>query len=258
LNTYKITPKIFALTVAWLLSACSSVGNDETANMSADKLYAQAKEEANDGSQEKAIKLYERLEGRAAGTLLGQTAQLERAYLLYKAQQNAEALALIGRFLKLHPTSKAIDYALYLQGLANFNDNLGVLGKWTKHDLSERDQQAARDSYQSFKSLTEQYPQSKYTPDAQLRMKYILNTLAAYEVHVARYYFKRGAYLAAANRAQQAVQEFQSTPATEEALSLMVQSYDRLGLVQLRDDAARVLRQNFPNSKWVRPEPSKS
>ena len=98
------------------------------------------------------------------------------------------------------------------------------------------------------RQLVEQFPQSTYADDARTRMSYIVNTLAAYEVHVARYYLRRGAYVAAANRAQQAVQEFQRSPSTEEALVIMVQSYDRLGLTQLRDDADRVLQTNFPAS----------
>jgi outer membrane protein assembly factor BamD len=208
-----------------------------------------SKSEAAAGSYDKAIKLYERLEGRAAGTVLAQQAQLERAFLLWKTNEKAQALSTLERFIKLHPTSPALDYALYLQGLVNFNDNLGILGGMTNQDLSERDQQASRDAWQSFRQLVEQFPQSGYAEDARLRMNYIVNALAAYEVHVARYYFRRGAYLAAANRARQTLQEFQQSPSTEEALYIMMQSYDRLGLTQLRDDAARVLAASFPNSK---------
>src|SRR6185369_9243128 len=211
-------------------------------------LYSEAKQEAENGGYECAAKLYERLEGRASGTLLSQQAQLERAYVLYRSGEKAQSLQVLERFIKLHPTSPAIDYALYLQGIVNFNDNLGILGNISRQDLSERDQQASRDAFQSFKQLVEQYPQSRYADDAQLRMNYITNSLAAYEVHVARYYFRRGAFVAAANRAQQAVQEFQQSPSTEEALFIMTRSYDKLGLVQLRDDAQRVLRQNFPQS----------
>jgi len=239
-----------ALTAS-VLVACGSTPTDDTAGMSTEKLYSEARDEVEAGSFERAIKLYERLEGRASGTLLGQQAQLERAYLLYRTGEKAQALSVVERFMKLHPTSPAFDYALYLQGVINFNDNLGLFGRLAKQDLSERDQQASRDSYQSFKQLVEQFPQSKYADDAVVRMRYIVNSLAAYEVHVARYYFRRSAYIAAANRAQQAIQEFQTSPSTEEALSLMAQSYDRLGLVELRDDAARVLRQNFPNSTFL-------
>ncbi len=237
-----------ALTVTAWLSGCSSTPKDETSAWTPEKLYSEAREEAAAGNYERAAKLFERLEGRAAGTIVAQQAQLERAHVLYKTNEKAQALTVLERFIKLHPTSPALDYALYLQGLVNFNDNLGILGNLSRQDLSERDQQASRDSYQSFKQLTEQFPQSRYAEDARVRMNYIVNSLAAYEVHVARYYYRRGAYVAAANRAQQAVQEFQQSPSAEEALFLMVQSYDKLGLTDLRDDASRVLRKNFPDS----------
>jgi outer membrane protein assembly factor BamD len=236
---------------ALLLAGCANAPKDETAAWNADKLYAEAKDELSSGAYDKAAKLFERLEGRAAGTLLGQQAQIDRAYTMYRSGDKAQALSILERFMKLHPTSPAMDYALYLQGLVNFNDNLGILGNLSRQELSERDQQASRDSYQSFKQLVEQQPQSKYVPDARLRMNYIVNALAAYELHVARYYYRRGAYLAAANRAQQAIQEFQQSPSAEEALFLMMKSYDRLGLTQLRDDTDRVLRKSFPNSSYL-------
>jgi outer membrane protein assembly factor BamD len=239
------------LSALFLLSACGTTAKDNTANLSAEKLYAQAREEADSGSNEQAIKLYERVEGRAAGGLLGQQAQLQRAYLLYRSDERAEALAIVERFLKLHPTSPGADYAFYLQGLIHFNDNLGFFGKLAKRDLSERDQQASRDAYQAFKQLVELYPESKYAADAQARMAYIVGSLAKYELHVANYYFKRGAFIASANRAQQVVQEFGHTSAAEDALGIMVQSYHRLGLTQLRDDATRVLEKNFPNSRLL-------
>jgi outer membrane protein assembly factor BamD len=244
-------PLLPALVLTVLLSACGSTSKDETAGMSVDKLYAEAKDEAANGGYERAAKLYEKLEGRAAGTVLAQQAQLELAFVYYKSGEKAQALSVLDRFMKLHPASPAFDYALYLKGLINFNDNLGLFGSISRQDLSERDQQASRDSYQSFKQLTERFPQSQYAPDAQLRMNYIVNSLAAYDVHVARYYFRRGAYVAAANRAQKAVQEFQQSPSIEEALYIMAQSYDRLGLVPLRDDTERVLLKNFPESAFI-------
>ena len=234
--------------VAALLSGCEGGGRDDTSRWPPERLYSEAKEEAASGNYEKAVKLLERLEGRAAGSMLAQQAELERAYYLWKSGEKAQALSGLERFIKLHPTSPALDYAYYLQGLVNFNDNLGLLGNLASQDLSERDQQASRDSYQSFRQLTEQFPQSQYAEDARLRMNYIVNSLAAYEVHVARYYLRRGAYVAAANRAQQAVQEFQRSPSTEEALIILAQSYDKLGMTELRDDAVRVLQTNFPNA----------
>jgi outer membrane protein assembly factor BamD len=230
------------------LAGCGSTPKDTEAQWSAERLYAEAKEEAAAGNFERAGKLYERLEGRASGTALAQQAQIERAYMLYKSADKAQALSTLERFIKLHPTSAALDYAIYLQGLVNFNDNLGLLGSLARQDLSERDQQAAKDSYQSFKQLVDQFPQSIYADDARARMNYIVNSLAAYEVHVARYYYRRGAYIAAVNRAQTVVAEFQQSPSAQEALFIMAESYDRLGLNELRDDADRVLRQNFPNT----------
>ena len=240
-----------SLAVAILVSACADTPKDPTQGQSVEKLYEDARAEMAIGAYDKAAKLFERMEGRAAGTVMAQQAQLEQAYALYKSGEKAQALAVIERFMKLHPTSPAADYAYYLQGLLNFNDDLGLFGRFASIDLSERDQQASRDAFQSFKQLADQFPESKYAPDARLRMRYIINALAAYEVHVARYYFKRGAYVAAANRAQQTVQEFRSAPAVEEALYLMVASYDKLGLEQLRDDARRVLTKNFPNSELL-------
>ena len=230
------------------LAGCSSHPKDPTAGWTPEKLFAEAKSEAEDGNYDKAAKLYEQVEGRGAGTLLSQQALLERAFVLYRTGEKAQALSTVERFVKLYSTSPAIDYGLYLKGLINFNDDLGFLGNLSKQDMSERDQQASRDAYLSFKQLVEQHPDSRYTPDARQRMDYIANALASYEVHVARYYYRRGAYVAAANRAQQTVQDFQNSPSTEEALSILVRSYDRMGLDQLRDDAERVMRTNYPKS----------
>ncbi len=229
-----------------LMAGCNTTPKEPESQWSAERLYSEAKEEASSGNYDRAGKLYERLEGRASGTVLAQQAQIERAYMLYKNGDKAQALSTLERFIKLHPTSAALDYALYLQGLVNFNDNLGLLGSLSRQDLAERDQQAARDSYQSFKNLVDQFPNSLYADDSRVRMNYIVNSLAAYEVHVARYYYRRGAYVAAANRAQSVVTDFQQSPSAQEALFIMSQSYEKLGLPQLRDDADRVLRQNFP------------
>ena len=203
------------------------------------------------GTYERAIKSLERVEGLAAGSLLAQQALLDTAYLNWKSGERATALTAVERFIKLNPSSPALDYALYLRGVINFVDNIGLFGTLFNQDLSERDQKASRDAYQAFRQLATQFPESRYTPDAQARMAFIVNSLAQYEVHVARYYFRRGAYVAAAGRAQQAVTEFQQSPAVEEALYILTQSYDKLQLPALRDDADRVLRQNFPDSVFL-------
>ena len=155
-------------------------------------------------------------------------------------------------FLKLHPTSPAIDYALYLKGLVNFNDNLGLFGSLAQQDLSERDQNAAKTSFESFKEVVTRFPDSKYAADSRERMTYIINSLAQYEVHVASYYYKRGAYLAAINRAQSAVVDYADAPALQEALSILERSYDALGMTQLRDDTRRVMEASF--AKTAKPE----
>jgi outer membrane protein assembly factor BamD len=233
------------------LSGCSSPPKeDPNSTQAVERLYADAKDDIASGSFDSAIKTLERIEGRAAGTLLAQQATLDLAYAQYRTGERAAALATLDRFIKLHPSSPALDYALYLRGLVNFNDTLGFLGSLAQQDLSERDQQASRDSYQAFKQLVTQFPQSRYAEDAKLRMDYIVNALANYELHVARYYLRRSAFVAAANRAQQVVQEYPQSPANEEALFIMQLSYRFLGLEQLRADTERILKQNFPNSRF--------
>jgi len=153
--------------------------------------------------------------------------------------------------MKLHPASPAIDYALYLKGIVNFNDNLGIFASLSRQDLSERDQKAAKESFESFKELATRFPDSRYTPDARVRMTYIVNSLAEYEVHVARYYYSRGAYVAAINRAQAAVSDYRDVPALEEALFILMRSYDALGMTQLRDDTKRVMEKSYPASEYL-------
>ena len=243
----KLLRAVAIVGAALALVACSSAPKEDPNSTAAvERLYADAKDDMASGSYDKAIKTLERVEGRAAGTLLAQQATIDLAYAQYRTAERAAALATLDRFIRLNPSSPALDYALYLRGLVNFNDNLGILGALARQDLSERDQQASRDAYQSFRQLVTQFPQSRYAEDARQRMDYIVNALAAYEVHVARYYFRRGAFLAAANRAQQTVLEYPQTPANREALFIMMSSYERLGLEQLRADTQRVLNQNFP------------
>jgi outer membrane protein assembly factor BamD len=242
---------LLALALSAALAACGTAPQDEYANIQSDKLYADAKAEQADGNFETAVKMLEKVEARASGTLLAQQAQLDLAYAYYRSGEKAQALAKLERFIRLHPTSPAMDYAYYLQGLINFNEDLGLFGRLARQDLSERDQQASRDAYESFKQVVDRFPESKYAEDARLRMNHVVNSLAAGEVHVARYYLRRGANLAAANRAQQAIKDYPQSPAIEEALYIMSRAYDQLGLVQLRDDAVRVLKQSFPDSGYL-------
>ena len=238
--------------LAAALGGCASTKPvDETAGWSPNKLYAEAMDERNSGNYEKAVLYFEKLEGRAAGTPLAQQAQLEKAYAHYKAGEQPQAIATLDRFMKLHPASPALDYALYLKGIVNFNDNLGLFGFISQQDLSERDQKAAKVSFESFKELVERFPDSRYAPDARLRMTYIVNSLAQSEVHVARYYYNRGAYVAAINRAQLAIADYRGVPASEEALYILMKSYEALKMEGPANDARRVLESNFPQSQYL-------
>jgi outer membrane protein assembly factor BamD len=240
--------------LALLLCACSLLPEvkDETSGWSANKLYSEAKDAIDDSNYTKAIKYLEKLEARFPYGRYAQQAQMELAYVYYKDDDQASSLAACDRFIKLYPNSHNVDYIFYLKGIVNFNEDLGLLGKLAGQDQSERDPKAARDSFEAFKELVTRFPDSKYTPDAIARMKYLVNTLASHDVHVARYYMKRGAYLAAANRAQYALVHYPRAPADEEALSILVKAYDKLGLTKLRDDANRIMHENFPHSPWYK------
>ncbi len=225
---------------------------DPTAAWSAARLYREAKDQLNDGNYDQAIKYYESLETRYPYGQFAQQAQIETAYAYFKQNEQASAIAAIDRYIKLHPNGINTDYAYFLKGIVYFNEDQGLLGKISAQDPTERDPKSARDSYDAFKELVQRFPESKYTPDALARMKYLVNALASSEVHVARYYMKRGAYIAAANRAQYALQNYPQTPALEEALLIMVQAYDALGMSDLRNDAERIMRKNFPESAYLK------
>ena len=235
------------------LAACSTLDKlDPATAMSADKLYAEAKDALDGGQYDLAIKRYEALEARFPYGRYSQQGQLEVAYAYYKQNEQVSAVAAAERFMKLHPNHPNVDYAYYLKGLAYFNEELGVLGRIAQQDRTERDPKSARESFDAFKDLAQRFPESKYTPDALARMKYLVNALASHEVHVARWYVRRGAYVAAVNRAQYALKTYPEAPAQEEALLIMIQSYDALRMPKLRDDTERILRKNFPDSEQAK------
>ena len=248
-NLSRFIPLAFAL----LVSACGLLPDktDETANWSANKLYAEARDELAAGGYDKAIQYYEKLESRYPFGTYAQQAQMEIAYAHYRQADQPQALAAVERFIKLHPNHPNVDYMYYLRGLINFNDRLSPFNFLVPQDPSERDPKAAREAFESFKQLVERYPNSIYAKDSLARMNYLLNALAQHDVYVARYYFRRGAYLASLNRAQGVVRDYTDAPASEEALFIMVRCYDALGLTQLRDDAERVLTKNYPKNRFA-------
>ena len=251
---------VFIVIAVGLLSGCGIFSGkevDETRGWSAQKLYAEARQELADRNWENAIKHYERIESRYPFGRFAQQAMIEVAYAHWKNEDAASALASIDRFVKLHPNHPSADYMYYLRGLINFNDDLGILGFFSGQDLSERDPKAAAEAFVSFKELVTRFPESKYAPDAVQRMNYLVNALASHEVHVARYYMKRKAYVAAANRTQYALKTYPGAPANEEGLVIMVKAYDAMGMTTLRDDAERVLKKNFPDSVYLKGGPNK-
>jgi len=224
---------------------------DDTAGWSAERLYQEAHEMLATGNYTRAVKLFETLEGRYPYGRYAQQAILEGAYANYRANETAAAIAACDRFIRTYPNHPNIDYAYYLKGVVNFREDQGLFGYVVEQDLSERDPKMTKESFGAFKELVARFPESKYAADSIERMRYLTNALSSYEVHVADYYYRRGAYVAAVNRAQASLLNFPRTPANEDALILMARSYDKLGLTQLRDDAQRVLKDTFPNGKYL-------
>jgi len=240
-----------------LLGGCSTTPPDETVGWSAQKLYGEAKDAMAARDWTKAIKYFEKLEARYPYGRFAQQAQLEVAYAYWKDNERASAIAAANRFIKLYPDHPSVDYAYYLKGLINFNENQGLFTRFADNDMSDRDPKASRESFEAFKELVTRFPKSKYAEDGAARMRYLVNALASHEVHVARYYMRRGAFVAAANRAQAALKSYPQAPATEEAVFIMVKAYDALGMNDLRDDADRVMRKNFPQSRYLTGKPQK-
>jgi len=243
-----------ALLVPFLVTGCGlwSTERDETVGWSAQRLYGEAKSELDGGNYERAVTLYEKLEARFPFGRFAQQAQMDIAYAYFKKGDAESAIPAADRFIKQNPNHPNVDYIYYLKGLVYFSQDLGMLGRLMALDQSERDPKAMRDAFDAFKEVSTRFPDSKYTPDSLLRMKYLVNLLSTHEVNVARYYYARGAYVASSGRAKYALETYPQTPATEEALFLMVKSYDALGLNDLRDDADRVMQKNFPNSVYLK------
>lgn len=241
------------LLVAVTLGGCSwfETKIDPKKDWTAAQYYEAAKEQFDSQSWDAAIKLYEALESKFPYGRFAQQAELESAYAYYKQGETAQALSAIEKFVKLHPNHPNLDYAIYLKGLVNFKEDLGYLGKLVRQDLADRDPKAARESFEAFKDLVTRFPDSRYAPDSIQRMAYLVEALARHEVRVAQYYLSRGAYLAAINRAQDAIVRFPNSPMHRDALEVMIEAYDRLGMGDLRDDTRKVLAKNYPRDKMA-------
>ena len=238
-------------TLSNLFSGDSASSEDEYVGWDVGKFRNEAKAALDAGSYEKAVKLYEAIQTRYPFGEGSSQAELDLAYAYYKAGKYEESIATADRFIKMNPRSVGVDYALYLKGLSNYNRDIGFIDRFLPTDTAQRDQSKAQTSYNNFKELVERFPSSKYTPDAKLRMIAVRNNLAMHEVHIARYYMKRKAYVAAASRASGVVEHYQSTPAVPYALEVMQEAYNNLGMTDLAQDASRVYELNYPNGPPV-------
>ncbi len=238
---------LLALGIA--LSGCGWLDRklDEKRDWQATDYYRAAKEELDNGSWLAAVKIYGELESKFPYGRYAQQAQLDTAYAYFKEGDAAQAISTLDRFMKSYPNHQNLDYALYLKALANFKEDLGPLATGiARQDFADRDPKAARESFEMFKELVTRYPDSRYADDSRRRMDFLVDALARHELHVARYYLKRGAWLSAVNRAQDILARFPLSPVRREALDILVEGYDRMGMADLRDDAKRVLAQNYP------------
>jgi outer membrane protein assembly factor BamD len=245
---------VLALVAALLIGGCSTLpggGKDETANWTAEQLYKEAHGALSEGNYTRAIKLFETLESRFPYGRYAQQAILESAYANYRAGETAAAVAACDRFIRTYPNHPNVDYAYYLKGLVNFREDQGLLGYVYELDLSEREPKAMRESFAAFNELVTKFPDSRYAGDSLDRMRYLTNALATYEVKVGEYYYNREAYIAAVNRAQAVLVTYPRMQANERALVLLIKSYDKLGLVQLRDDSQKILERTFPQSPYL-------
>lgn len=232
-----------------LLSGCASI--DEEASRTQEQYYREAKKELDGGRYTSALKLYDALQARFPYSAYADQANLDSAYALFKLKDRVQAIAECDRFIQMHPTHPNVDYAYYLKGLAQEISLDGVLTSVVGQDVTERDPEAGRAAFFAYKDLINRFPGSIYVADARRRMEKLNGYLAQAELHAARYYLKRGAPLAAANRAKSMLEKFPLTPAREEALAIMMAAYDRLGETVLRDDARRVLQLNYPESEYL-------
>jgi outer membrane protein assembly factor BamD len=247
-----LTTVAAAFMLAVFLVGCSSVGTrEETANWPAEKMYQTAHDAMEDGNYTRALELYQLLEARYPYGRFAQQAILEEAYTNYRTNETAAAIVDCDRFIRLYPNHPNVDYAYYLKGLVYFREDQGISGYLHENDMSQHDPSQLTAAFAAFSDLAQRYPDSIYAKDARARMLYLSDAMGMYQVHVAMYYYNRGAYLSAVNRAKRALTEHPRTPSNEQALSIMVFGYEKLGLKDLSNDAKRVLETSYPKSKYL-------
>ena len=236
---------ILLLGLAVLTSGCFFKKKDEVLQGGADTLYERATKSMESGNFRNSIAYFEQLEGRYPFSNVTRQAQLDLIYAYYKNGEPESAIDAADNFMRENPTHPRVDYCLYMKGLVYFDNEANALEKLFRVDMSERPPRDSQNSFNAFQELLRRFPESEYGPDARERMVFLRNRLAAYENHVARYYVRRRAYVAALNRAKYAVENYPGAPAVKESLEIMVDCYRRLDMQDLADDAARVLAESF-------------
>ncbi len=251
----KLTKGVLCLSVLLFLSACgkSDKPKIDTELLSAGELYGAAKESMLDAKWADAITQLAQLEARYPYGEYALQAQLDSAYAYYKNDEDGLAIAAADRFLNLNPTHPRVDYAYYIKGLASFHEEEGLYALVTgRTNLSDKDPKSIMDARTAFTTIVEQYPDSEYAFDANKRVGYLNSALADHEIGIARFYYQRGAYVAAANRAKSTLEAYAEQPQVEDALGVMYHSYRKMGMADLAQDTKRVLEANYPQSGYLR------
>jgi outer membrane protein assembly factor BamD len=239
--------QIIVIFIALFLVACSNNDDEPSVDSSEQQLYEDAQRFLRSSNFNLAVRSLQLLESRYPFGRYAEQAQLEIIYAHYQNFEREAAVEAANRFIRLHPQHPSVDYAYYMRGLAAYDEDKGLLDNFLPTDFTKRDPGSARKSFTDFAQLLARFPNSPYAPDAKARMVHLRNLLARYEINVANYYFKRGAYQAAANRGRYVVENFQQTPAVADGLAVMVQAYLLLDLPDLADDSLSVLAANYPS-----------
>lgn len=242
--------KALVIISALLISACAT-DEELPQDMTERQLYDKAQDSLDNMRFDSAVQRFQMLEARFPFGPYAEQAQLEIIYAHLRSQEPEAAIASADRFIRLHPQSPNLDYAFYMKGLANYTEGDGFLDQFMPTDMTQRDPGHALQAFEDFRQLLYRYPDSEYAPDAKARMVYLRNRLARYEINVANYYFKRRAYIAAANRGRYVVENYAQTPAVADGLAVMVQAYRLLGLEDLSENSLKVLASNYPEHPSV-------
>ena len=241
-----LLPLLIVLILASSVWALFPDKDDIPANWTAARLYDEATAAYNKKSYDLAIEYFQELEKRFPFGPFAQRAQLDIGFAHLDNEEPEAALSAANRFIRLNPRHEKVDRAYYLRGLATFDDRSGKLGPIRFFDPATRDPRTLQESFQYFSELVNKFPDSQYSPDARQRMIYLRNTLAEHELHVARFYVKRGAFIAAINRAKYIIEKLPESHATADALAILVRTYKHLGMHYLASDSLEVLLLNYP------------